>query len=264
MPAPTIPIERAIVTAPAPAPMATWEVTAASVTLGLPELGAIRVSQAGIQILAPDEGAQDATWARLGLWASAQFYSASGFRVLPGCVIGRFGIGVAITGPARHGATLLGLQMTRHGWGIISDGLVILDESGRCRTTDSWATADSTPLGRLFPDYPTASFGSGRDRLRVSPPLHASAPLTAVVRMQVKQSLAALFVGDLTMSSTDPWSSLIGLESVLPNSIPAPVPPMVRHLSVRRPMPSTLAELEQVSPIAIAEQLARLLDGGPC
>ena len=264
MPAPAIPVEREIVAAPAPSPMATWEVDAASVTLGLPELGAIRVNRAGIQILAPDQDAQEATWARLGLWATAQFYSANGFRVLPGCVIGRFGTGVAITGPARHGATLLGLQMTRHGWGIISDGLVVLDDAGRCRSTDSWATADSTPLGRLFPDYPTASFGSGRDRLRISPPLHPSAPLGIVVRMQVKQSLPALFVGDLTMSDTDPWSSLIGFESVLPNSIPASVPPMVRHLSVRRPVPSTLAELEQVSPIAIADQLARLLDGGPC
>lgn len=241
--------------------MAPWNVDDTSVSLGIPGLGSIRVSRTYVSIEGPDSAAREATWARLGNWATVQFYAARGLAVLPGCAIGRDGKAVVVTGLPRHGATLLGLQLTRHGWALISDGLVALDSSGACQSTGPWATVDAEPARHLFPDYPQEAYRSGRDRCRVRAPDHGDAPFCAIVNVRVKESLNALAVAtycdpaDAGRYRPEPVSSAVPQADAVPGIPWRPV------VTIARPVPTTLAEMQAISPIAMAERLAPLLAG---
>ncbi len=259
MVAPPIPVTFDNAPPPPPSPMAFWQVDATSVTIGLPGLGSITTSLDALVVRAADASSQAATWARLGEWATAQFYAAHGFRVVPGCVVARDGHATIITGPRRTGATLLGLQLTRHGWGLVSDGLAIVDGSGTCRSTGEWATSDTQPAERLFPDYPREAWPSGRDRTRVGAPSRPDSVLTQVVHLRVRDSVRALTAVRSDAETDGVRASLIPLASRVPGATPPRPMPLTATVTVSRPVPRNLTDMQAVSPVAMADLLAPIL-----
>ena len=244
---------------PPPSPVAYWNVDSTSVTLGLPGLGAVKVSGHGITVLAPDAHARNDVWTRLRHWATGQYFAAQGFRVLPGCVVARHGLSVAITGPPRRGATALGLQMTRRGWGLVSDGVVVIDSAGTCRALHPTATLDAQPAELLFGDYPQEPASSGRDRRIVSAPSHGDARLAAIATIEVKDAAESLSIYQFegSLGPREEWTTGI-LCSVPGTEAPAGVP-AVPTIVLRRSIPRTVDELSQVAPPALAEKLDELL-----
>jgi hypothetical protein len=260
VPAPPVTVRQIDAPSPPPSPLAYWTVDADAATLGLPDLGSVRVSATGVDVLAPDQQLRDATWARLGAWAVAQVRAAQGSSLIPGCVVARADKAVLITGLPRHGSTLLGLQLTRHGYGLVSDGHAVVDEDGRCLQADPWAVIDAQPAGRLFADYAPEYVRSGRERARVQPPAHADAELGVVINVRVKESLNGLAVSLHDSAKDGGRYRLQPVRSAVPR---APGPghlPWTRLIAISRPSPSSLDELRPVSPIAMAERLAPLLD----
>jgi hypothetical protein len=244
---------------PEASPVALWLVDSSSVTLGIPELGTVTVSADRIIVRGPDAQAREAAWTRLRGWAIGQHFTAQGYRVLPGCVVARNGRAVALTGSTRSGASVLGLQLTRHGWGLVSDGVAVIDADGICRALHPRATLDRKPAESLFADYPQEKAASGRDRSVVHAPAHADARLSAIVPMQVKDALELLSINLIESRFVEEQEWMAGLVCSIPGSIAAVQMPEVLTIAVRRSNPRNLEELARVAPPALAGQLDAFL-----
>jgi hypothetical protein len=256
-----LPVLEVELPSPQPSPVAYWNVGQDSVTLGIAELGAVQVHGDRISVLGPDDSARENVWTRLRYWAIGQYFAAQGYRVLFGCVVARNGRAVALTGSSRCGATMLGLQMTRWGWGIVSDGVIAIDSTGTCRALQPRATLDTEPAQKLFGDYPQEVAASGRDRRVVWAPEHGDAPLCAIVTMQVKDAVEPLSILRLDRVATDDRDWMTGVVSCIPAAPTAARLPEVPTIVVRRSRPRSLEELAQVSPPVMAEGLNTFLLG---
>jgi hypothetical protein len=182
------------VEAPAPqfAPLAAFEICDESVRLGLSDSGSIEVSREGINVLAPDALGYQRTIDRLGQWAQAQWLATQGLRVMRGAVVARQGKAIALIGGARCGASVLALVLSRRGWGLVSDGLVVMDNHGILRALEPSVTLDAQATIGLPEDVRITKLTTGRDRVKVSTMSHGDAKLGAYVVIRVLQSLNQL------------------------------------------------------------------------
>ena len=178
--------------APVDSPLAHFERTESSVTLGLAGSGSIEVTRAGITVFAPDAHGFTRTTVRLGEWAQAQWLASNGYFVMRGAALGYRDQAVVLVGGSRCGASVLALVLSRRGWGLISDGLVVIDAERIVRSLCPNVTLDSEVIIGMPSEVHRESLNSGRDRVVVTTNGHPDAPLGALVFMRVRQSLTAL------------------------------------------------------------------------
>jgi hypothetical protein len=109
-----------------------------------------------------------------------------------GAALGNRSQAVVLAGGSRCGASVLALVLSRRGWGLISDGLVVIDADGVVHSLSPGVTLDSEVVSGLPSEVHRESLKSGRDRVVVTTNGHPDAPLGALVFMRVQQSLTAL------------------------------------------------------------------------
>lgn len=182
------PIEWVKSPAPTRQPLAHFERTPTSVELGLAGFGIVRVTSDAIQVLAPDEVARHHTVDRLGEWGRAQWLTAQGFMVTRGACVASEGKAVVLLGSARCGASVIAFILSRRGWGLVSDGLVVIDSEHRVRALEPEITLDANAISELPPEVPRFTLATGRDRVRLPTAHHPDADLGAYVFLKVKHS----------------------------------------------------------------------------
>jgi hypothetical protein len=187
--------------APPLSPLAEFEQSEGSVRLGLAGSGSIEVTRTGINVLAPDLLAYQKTIDRLGQWAQGQWLTAQGFRVLQGAAVARNGKAIVLIGGPRCGASLLALVLSRRGWGLISDGLVVIDKNGIVRALDPVVTMDAEATLGLPPEVSITRSTTGRARVKVTTTGHSDAELSVYVFMRVQHSLNSLAFAQITFTS---------------------------------------------------------------
>lgn len=246
--------------APGPSPLAHWSNDADGLTLGLPGLGSIRVSADVVEVLAPDEQARARTWARIGDWATAQWAAAQGWFVVRGSVVARDNRAFAITGGVRCGASLVALVLSQRGWGLVSDGLVVIGPERTAVALGSEITVDPEPVAELAARLRLPLTEAGRPRVRIPVSGHPSAPLSGVVLLT--RSFRA---GGLTVTRPeDPAEAAVALRALaircgVTDTAP-PSAPLVPWWRVHRPQaPTRPEEAAAASPGAIATALDPLL-----
>lgn len=246
------------VEAPAPpaGPLAAYEISGECVRLGLTGSGTIEVTPSGISVLAPDALGYQRTIDRLGEWAQAQFLAARGFRVMRGAVLARQGRAIALVGDSRSGASVLALVLSRRGWGLISDGLVIMDESGVVRALEPTVTLDAEATVGLPAGVPITRIATGRDRVRVTTAGHPDAKLGAYVLLRVQQSLTQLAFERV------PFTAAALEDCRIPPHLTAahPAPPIVEAPCWRIARPVFSAHPELFAPPTLAAMVMSAID----
>jgi len=245
--------------APGAGPMPEFEASAERVALGLAGVGTVEVTRSRIAVAAPDQAAIDATWARLGAWARGQWWALHGHLVLPGAVVARDGRAVAIVGPSRVGSTVTALQLTRHGYGVVSDSYAVVTPEGSVVGSSPTCAIDTMVAERLFSDYAPTTLPSGRPRSAVTPPAHPGCELAAVVLLQVKEGCREVMVRSLSPGIGDVLAHRV-MWLGAPTVTPEPWSFSVPGWSFARKSPDTLDELERVGPPAMAEAIARTME----
>jgi hypothetical protein len=246
--------------APAAQPLAHWSTEAGRLTLGLAGLGSLRVSREVVEVLAPDEASRARIWVRLGEWATAQWAALHGYFVVRGAVVARDGRAFAITGGVRCGASLVALVLARRGWGLVSDGLVIIDTDLTARALSPEITVDPAPVSGLPADLIEPVVQAGRPRVRVAVTGHPDAPVSGTVlltRSFQARGLTVVCPADLDEAVTALHS--LAIHCALTESGPVS-PPRLPWWRAHRPQaPTTPGEASVSSPVAIAAALDPLL-----
>lgn len=179
---------------PPGAPMAGWEVDGGVGLLTLPRLGSARISDSSIVLLTPDETTAQALWARIGDWAAAQVLQTRGLTVLRGAAIGREGQVVVLSGPPRCGASISALIACQQGWGLVADGHVVLDPSGRILNASSEVVVDTDSIALLPLTFARRALPTRRPRSAVTVDTHPGGVVSDLVLMSMMQGMATISV----------------------------------------------------------------------
>ena len=262
MPAPVVPVRHVHGDAPAAGPLAPFALDQDSVSLGVAGYGMVEVTRTGVRVIGPDEQARQGVWDRLGIWAEAQWHLHQGLFVARGCVIAKNSRCVAITGNSQQGASVTAALLTKSGWGLISDGIIVIDDRGQALMRAPIVTLDSMLVDRLFADSVIESTKAGRPRTRVGVPGHHDATLTDVVTIRVTNAIDDVVV-TAPDANTQDHARLMPMRSVLRRPTPASVPHGVRNWIVARPIPLNEQMLARVLPPAVARALEAALDADP-
>ena len=232
--------------------------------IAFPGLGAIKVQESSIVVQAesPDKAVQ--VWARYGAWARAQWWASKGHLVLSGAAVARAGKGVAIVGPSRVGCSVTALQLTRHGFGLVSDGFAVIAADGRLIEGPGEVSVDRQVREKLFGDYPSEQKSSGRDRVAVKGPFHGDAELASCIVLSVRDgitdvktrrienpfNLVKRFMAEPLLGAPNPY---VGRTTIDPNTVDA--------WMVQRAAPESLEELKRSGPQSVATAIDRVICG---
>lgn len=254
MPIGPVPMEFVRGPAPNPGPLNEVVVTEDSVQLGMAGLGSVHVTSMEVTVSSPDERSGARTWARLGQWATAQWLLTQGLAVLYGAAVAKDGRVLAITAASRTGASVTAAQLTRHGWGLVSDGVIALQADGAVLAGPADVHLDTVVAERLFPDYPQGPRESGRPRSWVSVPHHGDGTLHAYVTLIARDGPTGIAVNAIT---TDPLAlpdlpePTLECRSMISGITVAPFP-RATSMVVRRSIPRSMEDLAEVGPPAMA------------
>jgi hypothetical protein len=246
-------------------PLPLWRVTNEEVTLGLPGLGAVTVDVDGITTNAPDDLLRQQTWSRLGLWATGQWYALHGYLVLPGATVARDTEATAIVGASRAGSSVTAVQLTRHGYSIVSDGFTIITGEGIAVSHTPHAAIDSFVAENLFPDMPNTARASGAQRTNIIAPGHGDAPLRSFVLLREKAGLEHIQVHQI-----NDWTAAIFRNRIVSPVLQAPTPPtsLLARMAdlpawrVTRSYPESMDDAKHFAPPALALRIDQVLRGG--
>jgi hypothetical protein len=223
--------------APAPPqnPMAHYERSETHVTLGIPRLGSIQVTHHSITVMAPDFQKCEDIRDRIGEWAQAQWYAAQGYRVMRGAAVGIHDTAVVILGDQRCGASSLAYCLSQRGWGLISDGLVIIDDAGIVQATADAVTLDANSAIAETPGASRTKLKTARGRIRIETNGHAEASIGHYVFVGVSRREGDLILNPISFDS----STELALESLrfqpllTPTKSVAPISPGKAWLMAR-------------------------------
>lgn len=218
---PLVSVEWAEADIPPDSPLAGWDVDDGVGLLTLPGLGSARLNESGIVLLTPDVTTAQALWSRIGDWAVAQVLQARGFTVLRGAAIGRGDQVMVLSGPPRCGASISALIACLHEWGLVVDGHVVLDSSGRILNSSREVVVDSDVITVLPPSFARRALPTRRPRSAVTVDAHPGGVVSDLVLMSMMQGMA-------TISVTEPARDVL-LDKMLVNaafdrSLPATAP----------------------------------------
>jgi len=264
MPAPEVPIERINGPAPLASPMGLFENEGDLIRLGVPGLGSVRVSSNGIQVIAPDSDLIEKTLCAIGSWASAQWLMTRGLCVMRGTVVAKQGSALVLTGRWGVGASVTAAQLTRHGWGVVSDGIVVIDDAGRSLSIEakgSTVRIDSLVAEGLFADLPSRHIASTRDRKEITLPGHGDAKVAYYVGIGIRESASVISINRAVQapgeqerpSGNHIWSPLLHVSRITE-------PPVAPSFVAVRPNPRTLDDAPRIGPPAMALAIMKALE----
>ena len=239
--------------APEHGPLPYLDIGDEHVSLGLADCGTVTIRATGIDIGAPDDRRAEMTWARLGTWACGQWYAAQGFAVFPGACVAKAGKGVGIVGVSRVGASVTGLQLTRHGFGMVSDGIIVVRGDGSVVSREAGAAVDATVADVLFADYPHRPRPSGRPRTWVEAPAATPCELTTWVALTVRDWVEGVPVSPI--QAGDPRVDRLRVSPLLKSRLAPSVPR--RGWSLVRKPPLSVEDLHRSGPPAIADLIVQ-------
>jgi hypothetical protein len=188
--------------APSHDPLAHYERTETHVTLGIPRLGSIRVTHHSITVMAHDFQIYEEVRDRIGEWAQAQWYGAQGFRVMAGAAVGFQGNAVVIVGDPRCGASSLAYCLSQSGWGLISDGLVVVDHEGAVLAKDAAVTLDRHSVVALSADVSRSTLKTRRERIRIETNGHPRARIGSYIFLGVNRRAENLVLERVNFDSS--------------------------------------------------------------
>jgi hypothetical protein len=264
MPAPEVPIERITGRAPLASPIGLLENEGDLIRLGVPELGSVEVSAHGIRVIAPDNDRIEKTWYALGAWASSQWFMTRGLFSMRGTVVAKQGCALVLSGKLGVGVSVTAAQLTRHGWGIVSDGLVAIDAEGsalRIDAQESTVRIDRIVAEGLFADMPSQQVASTRDRKEITLPGHGDAKVAYYVGIGIRESAAGISINRAVLAPGEqerPPGNL--LWSPLLKNSRNPEPPVAPTFIAMRPMPRTMDDAPRIGPPAMARAIVEVLD----
>jgi len=256
MPAPDVPIERITGPAPLKAAVGLLENEGDLIRIGVPDLGSVEVSAIGIRVIAPDNDQIEKTWCALGAWASAQWLMTRGLCAMRGTVVAKRDSALVLLGGSRVGVSVTAAQLTRHGWGIVSDGLVVIDVDGSAlsiETKGPTVCIDSIVAERLFADMPSRQISSTPDRKEIILPGHGDARVAYYVGIASRESATGISVTRNVFPLDEPerppanlrWSPFL---KVSKNT----EPPIAPSFAAVRPVPRTMEDGPRIGPPAMA------------
>jgi hypothetical protein len=246
--------------APAPvrAPLPLWEASPGEVTLGLANVGSIRVTPEVITVLAPDEEAVRRTWDRLGTWAQGQWHAMAGDLVLRGASVARDGRALAIVGAPRTGTSLTALQTIRHGFRLMRDGIVVIRDGVAIAQDDPRGAVDLEAAEVLFADLPCTPRGTERPRVDVEAPAATDTPLTSIALLGI-----SLGRREITVRGIDPPYTQILSLAVQRLDQTQPVhhrlPERISARSFSRSVPVSMDDIRRQGPQAMAAAIVEHL-----
>jgi hypothetical protein len=234
------------------------------IRLGVPWLGSVQVSSKGIQVIAPDSDLIEKTLCALGSWASAQWLMTRGLCVMRGTVVAKQGSALVLTGGWGVGVSVTAAQLTRHGWGIVSDGLVAIDAEGsalRIDAQESTVRIDSLVAQGLFADLPSRHIASTRDRKEITLPSHGDAKVSYYVGIGIRESAAGISINRAVLAPGEQegptenhiWSPLLHVSRITE-------PPVAPSFVAVRPNPRTLDDAPRIGPPAMALAIMEALE----
>jgi len=264
MPAPDVPIERITGPAPLKAAVGLLENEGDLIRIGVPDLGSVEVSAIGIRVIAPDNDQIEKTWCSLGAWASAQWYMTRDLFTMRGTVLAKQGRALVLSGRLGVGVSVTAAQLTRHGWGIVSDGIVLIDARGSALSIDAkepTVRVDRIVAEGLFSDMPSRRIASMRDRKEISLPGYGDARVSYYVGIGIRESApgisvtrAFLYPGEQERPPAHlRWSPLL---KVTNNT----EPPLAPSFVAMRPVPRTMDDAPQIGPPAMAIAIVKALE----
>ena len=264
MPLPEVPIE--LITGPAPfaAPIGLLENGGGLIRLGVPKLGSVEVNAHGIRVIAPDAERIAQTWCALGAWAKSQWFMTRGLCAMRGTVVAKDGAALVLLGGFSVGVSVTAAQLTRHGWGIISDGLVVIDDQGnalRSATGDPTVRIDSIVAEGLFADMPSRTSASICDRKEITLPGHDDARVAYYVGFRIREGATGISVTRAVLSPGESerlpenlrWSPLLEVTRNIE-------PPVAPSFVAMRPIPRTLDDGARIGPPAMARAIVGTLE----
>ena len=231
--------------------------------VGIGGLGFMRVSRDGLVITAPDQDSAAGLIARLAPWATGQWQLLQGLFVFRGAAVAKDGRAVVITGPSRAGASLTAAQMTRSGWGLMSDGFVAVTAEGLVLSGHDHVRLDEFVAVNLFSDRLQETTCSGRPRRRVSLPTHGDAVLDTKVSLRVKDIVDGVRLAPVTpiegrgRDDADPS----GVVTCLIPGVPERPEPRARALVLTRRLPTSPADFPIVGPPSVAALIEEAMVG---
>jgi len=263
VPLPEVPIE--LITGPAPfaAPIGLLEYDGGLIRLGVPKLGSVEVNAHGIRVIAPDAERIAQTWCALGAWAKSQWFMTRGLCAMRGTVVAKDGAALVLLGGFSVGVSVTAAQLTRHGWGIVSDGLVVIDAQGNALSSEPGEPTvriDSIVAERLFADMPSRKIPSMRDRKEITLPGHGDAKVAYYVGMRIRESATGISVNRAILDPGEPerppenlrWRPLLEVTRITE-------PPAAPSFVGMRPIPRTMADSARIGPPAMARAIAEAL-----
>ena len=267
MPVPEAPLERVIGPAPFAAPIGLLDNEGDLIRLGVPELGSVEINAHGIRVIAPDTERIDQTWCALGTWARSQWFMTRDLFAMRGTVVAKDGAALVLLGEIGVGVSVTAAQLTRHGWGIVSDGLVVIDAEGRALSTqpnkpdESTVRVDRIVAEQLFADVPSRQIASLRDRKEITLPGHGDARVGYYLGIGVRLSAAGISINRAVLApgeSEQPpanlrWAPLLtGARNIEPPAAPSFV--------ATRPLVRTMDDGPRIGPWAMALAVVEALE----
>jgi hypothetical protein len=253
-------LERIIGPAPLAAPMGLLENEGDLIRLGVPELGSVEVTAYGIHVIAPDAERIEQTWCALGTWARSQWFMTRDLCAMRGTVVAKDGAALVLLGELSVGVSVTAAQLTRHGWGIVSDGLVVIDAEGKVLSTEPTVGIDSFVAERLFADLPSRQITSLRDRKEITLPGHGDARVAYYLGIGIRQSATDISINRAVLAPGESerppanlrWSPLLaGVKNI--------EPPVVPSFVATRPVPKTMDDGPRIGPRAMAMAIVEAL-----
>lgn len=270
MPVPEAPLERVIGPAPIASPIGLLENEGDLIRLGVPELGSVEVSTQGIRVIAPDTVQIEQAWCALGAWAKSQWLMTRDLCVMRGTAVAKDGAALVLLGELGVGVSVTAAQLTRHGWGIVSDGLVVIDDQGTVLSTqvnkhnednESTVRVDSFVAERLFADRPRRQSKSIRDRVEITLPGHGDAKVAYYLGIGIRQSAASISINRAVLAPGESerppanlrWSPLLAAARHIE-------PPVAPSFVAMRPVPKTMDDGPRIGPRAMALAIVEALE----
>lgn len=253
MPVPEAPLKRITGPAPFAAPIGLLENEGDLIRLGVPELGSVEVLSHGIRVIAPDPERIEQTWSALGTWATATWLMAKGLCVMRGTVVAKDGAALVLLGELSVGVSVTAAQLTRHGWGIVSDGLAAIDAEGRALSTKPTVRVDSIVAERLFADLPSRQVTSPRDRREITLPGHGDARVAHYLGIHARQSATTISITRAVLAPGESERPPAGLRWIHRLPVARHIePPVAPSFIAVRPVPRRMDDAARCGPPAMA------------
>lgn len=251
------------ITGPAPiaAPMGLLENEGDLIRLAIPELGSVEVNADGIRVIAPDAKRIEQTWCALGAWARSQWLMTRDLCAMRGTVVAKDGAALVLLGELGVGVSVTAAQLTRHGWGIVSDGLVVIDAEGKVLSTEPTVDIDNFVAERLFADMPSRQITSLRDRMEITLPGHGDARVAYYLGIGIRQSATDISITRAVLAPGESerppanlrWRPLLaGVKNI--------EPPVAPSFVATRPVPKTMDDGPRIGPRAMALAIVEALE----